>query len=85
MKYIEDNIAYVSKLSKIASAIGYSWRRPFKIKKVLQKYERDGAKAVFYMNRLLEEQYQPAIELLDRWKEKTDDIIIKEVLKHLNY
>ena len=85
MKYIEDNIAFISKQCRIVSAIAYSWRRPFKIKKILQKYERDGAKAVFYMNRLLEEQYQPAIELLDQWKEKTDDITIKEVLKHLNY
>lgn len=91
LEFIEDNIYNIAKLNKIVNSVVHIVSSPFKARKKMRKINENAELAVDYMNKLIQEQYEPALALLENWKQRAnnedDDLhyTIKGILEHLNY
>ena len=91
LEFVEDNIYNIAKINKIVNSVVHIVSSPFKARKNLKKINENAELAVGYMNKLIQEQYEPALALLENWKRRANDesddlhYTIKGILEHINF
>ncbi len=91
LKFVEKYIPDITKLSKVVNSVLAAISNPFKAKNNMQKTNENAELAVSYMNKLIQDQYKPALDLLENWKQSANDEsdsyrhTAKGILEHLNF